>query len=1314
MCRKEECGYTGGGSSTVWGKYYTLQNHFCSTGNVSYGGYTWYSSGSHTSCTGHIYGVNYNQGCCSMSRTKSNSGTWTCWTTEHIGYRDYHTKDYKPYKAAYCKNGNTMNTDCKCPSGYKYVAKDGDGHNANICVKEENCSTYYTKATVNHSDGTVALAGKCWYDGDQKYNNCPAGTVADATKGYCYKTASKVCPSGTVNISGKCYQSANKVCPSNSVEVNGKCYASTKIACPSGTVEVNGVCYQSANKVCPSNSVTVNGTCYVTREKECPSGNVRVGDKCYKSTSIACPSGTVESNGECYAAVDPICPSGSINSGGKCYKIANKVCSKGAVLVNGMCFKRVAKECDKTERKSKCYKEAHGTDGVLVTTEYTDERKCPAGSEEINGKCYKTTNNKVCPNGYTFIDGGKWKDQACFKVVDAVTKSQTSCNNGKTNIDNNGCYNLVKNPDKKNPSNGTVVSDKCPDGYTATGQGGDKACSKEAIEWRCADGWTRTESNSWDYMCKSCTYSPGGSNTTWGKSYSLQNHFCSPGAASFGGYSWTITGSQASCDGYVYGVNYNQGCCWMYRSSSYSGSTSCDYQGLTPYSVKDYEGFKGVYCSNGNDPTTECKCPKGYKYIAVSSRDVTVNKCIKNPCDYYHTGINWESAHKTDYNFSVGNNDLDLTDTCHSNGEPNVALHCEAITNYYSTTEKDKNGKDVCKYCPTNVPSYHKNTDEYEKYHTNEKGEKVVNLQGKCTGGNVKTNCPYKNIINGKCMEEVPKSECPASHPLKDKDGKCYRNLDKSEHYCKTGTYISKTDSCIVCEKGTPTSDGTCRYSEVCTLPTTVQIGTQCYTTTNKENRWNCPPSFVLKGTTCINSCSRDSLISGLENEIKKGASIKLTAGTNRKIDDELDTVVKTTVDNNSLTFISITDFKIGSSVNRYYNKETGKVADSTSGWNAKDVFDRKEGVVSLGINDSNDTGTLVLSNMKFGTVINYGNYINNYTCKYNITTNPPCRCPSGTDFAGTSVYDLIDNIYGIAENQNGTCADLQYKICNKPAKYYCKNKNNDTKVDVTTCVENGIKSGVSTYNSYLKCRDENTACAPNTCSGTCVVNTISSGNVGLSVKKCNGKTCIITPLCPTNQIVSPSSLDYIAEKLHLNGVQGLKDAFDNNKINNSQLKAVLKQSESAICENQRIIFRIVDLSNPFYGNQITGLSLTNNKSRVPGANWNSEQLVSDRILKARNKNGNGIYEKTPLYTITLTPQSIKNIRQYNSKNKYAKFNLNCNDSDRTYGCISEFIHGDSDSLKSLGATITGVDNCTKINIKSKYETYKLCYYNNN
>lgn len=270
LCRKEECGYVGGGSSTVWGKYYTLQNHFCSTGNVYYGGYTWYSTGSFTSCTGPIYGVNYNQGCCSMSRTKSSSGTWTCWTTEHIGYRDYHTKDYKPYKSAYCKNGNDMSTNCRCPSGYKYYEKDGDGNKANICVKNENCTWYYAKNAVNHSDGKVALAGKCWYDGDQKYNKCPSGTVEVDTK-YCYSAANKVCPAGTVDVSGKCYQYSNKICDKNkTVEINGKCYEKTNKICASGYVRVGNECFKLVSKTlnysCPTGYTITNNklTCYKT------------------------------------------------------------------------------------------------------------------------------------------------------------------------------------------------------------------------------------------------------------------------------------------------------------------------------------------------------------------------------------------------------------------------------------------------------------------------------------------------------------------------------------------------------------------------------------------------------------------------------------------------------------------------------------------------------------------------------------------------------------------------------------------------------------------------------------------------------------------------------------------------------------------------------------------------------------------------------------------------------------------------------------------------------------------------------------------
>lgn len=96
------------------------------------------------------------------------------------------------------------------------------------------------------------------------------------------------------------------------------------------------------------------------------------------------------------------------------------------------------------------------------------------------------------------------------------------------------------------------------------------------------------------------------------------------------------------------------------------------------------------------------------------------------------------------------------------------------------------------------------------------------------------------------------------------------------------------------------------------------------------------------------------------------------------------------------------------------------------------------------------------------------------------------------------------------------------------------------------------------------------------------------------------------------------------------------------------------------------VVYRPISLTNPFPG--------INGSGRLTGSNWcsdddctNENDVVKEVILNS----GDEVYNKTPLYTITLTPSLINEIRKYNKEHEYGDFNLKCT---KGINCKSSFI----------------------------------------
>lgn len=101
----------------------------------------------------------------------------------------------------------------------------------------------------------------------------------------------------------------------------------------------------------------------------------------------------------------------------------------------------------------------------------------------------------------------------------------------------------------------------------------------------------------------------------------------------------------------------------------------------------------------------------------------------------------------------------------------------------------------------------------------------------------------------------------------------------------------------------------------------------------------------------------------------------------------------------------------------------------------------------------------------------------------------------------------------------------------------------------------------------------------------------------------------------------------------------------------------------------EKIIYRTIFLNDPFPSIESDG--------RFPGSNWGGKKslvggkytgLVKKYIIDTKEY----MYDKEPMYNITLTPSVIRKIKTYNSVNGYDDFNLECQNGGK---CYSEFIH---------------------------------------
>lgn len=340
-------------------------------------------------------------------------------------------------------------------------------------------------------------------------------------------------------------------------------------------------------------------------------------------------------------------------------------------------------------------------------------------------------------------------------------------------------------------------------------------------------------------------------------------------------------------------------------------------------------------------------------------------------------------------------------------------------------------------------------------------------------------------------------------------------------------------------------------------------------------------------------------------------------------------------------------------------------------------------------------------------------------------------------DFNESSNSDSTQKKYKLTCNENIKClgnenVDItncvkeqqRLNVTLETAIKYCTSKeptcSSDYCYDVKTNARKDIKSCLNEGNSRETCLKRNnclnTSCPDCYCTGICENKKISKKGLTLSYKKCNGGSssyCYPNLYCDSgNEIVTASAKSCILKELNSNNLETVLKRYSISTIENA-----LESCKSISCVSingiPKVVYRVIDLRNPFPGKihngAMTGISSTESiKSREPGGNWNNKTVIKNEILNARGAKDYDLYKKQPLYTIKLTPDTIKKIREYNKNYNYANFDLKCNEKNST-ACLSNFIHNNS-----FNVVVDGKSECTKLNMMSNLNDYNKCYNSNN
>ncbi|MDD3340659.1 MAG: hypothetical protein PHN72_00440 [Bacilli bacterium] len=348
--------------------------------------------------------------------------------------------------------------------------------------------------------------------------------------------------------------------------------------------------------------------------------------------------------------------------------------------------------------------------------------------------------------------------------------------------------------------------------------------------------------------------------------------------------------------------------------------------------------------------------------------------------------------------------------------------------------------------------------------------------------------------------------------------------------------------------------------------------------------------------------------------------------------------------DNKTITVNITRKYIIPDKIYRFIDNKTKESVDATKGvTNSPNYTDVGQGNLPISNKaDIKKTYNLQIKDIKLGVNNIFGAIANKntYTCNYKVKeTSEGCKCPPGTKNSGIDLYPYT-------ASEKLTCIEAQAKYCNGSVPQppdipkYCLDNN---KVQIESCVNNSGKGYEYCYNKYCGTN------GPYNCPGD------NPGEDPMDVTGC------------------------------------VETALKQNP--GASISTVLKYCQDTVCPGgtpkPRYIYRTINLENPFPSKNldrgVAGFNLSVNSGRYPGPNWNSRELVTSKILNNRNVSANKVYNKEPIYVITLDPSRLRAVKGYNrAQNKgYADFTLNCYGKDATGNmdgskCMSSFLRTNS------------------------------------
>lgn len=358
-------------------------------------------------------------------------------------------------------------------------------------------------------------------------------------------------------------------------------------------------------------------------------------------------------------------------------------------------------------------------------------------------------------------------------------------------------------------------------------------------------------------------------------------------------------------------------------------------------------------------------------------------------------------------------------------------------------------------------------------------------------------------------------------------------------------------------------------------------------------------------------------------------------------------------------TIKQTTKYKIPSNVYRYTKKDGSGYSTAVSSLpsSTKNFVDVGYGNLPIDNNAAKGKYSVTISYNSIGgfPTNKFATTPTAYTCPYEVDTPlDECNCQSNTAAAGK---DISACLVGGCDGKMYTCSAAQEKFCSTPV---CQCPSYETKTSEAVSKKLGKYAGKD-LTSYVYAGMSCSAAQEKYC-GTplkeCPAGTTFEhqplltdkcySNANCRLLTCNVYTCPNNTASPGKKLNTLIS-NYIARK--------------GGSINDT----LLNKAYNLFCKDDIIIYRVIDLNNPFPGKS--------GKGRDAGFNWSDSKVVSKYITNNRGVKTNKIYNKdNVMYHFTLTPSNIKAIRSYNRSNSYSDFKLSCKDSNGR-NCVSNFVH---------------------------------------